>query len=416
MPALYHPSMDDATPPHPSALAGVRVLDLSRVLAGPWATQILGDFGAEVIKVERPGAGDDTRSWGPPFAACKQGRADAAYFLAANRNKKSVAIDFAKPEGAELVRALAKQCHIVVENFKTGGLAAYGLDYESIAAINPAIVYCSITGFGQYGPYADRAGYDFAIQGMGGLMSLSGEPQGQPIKSAAPVADLFTGMYALVAILAALRHAERTGQGQHIDAALLDCQIAMLANLGANYLLTGDAPQRFGNEHASIVPYAVFPTADGHIILAVGNDSQFRDFCAVARSALAADPRFVRNADRVRNRAALTEALSALMATRTTADWLAALGAARVPCGPVNSLPEVFADPHVTARRLVQTYERSDGTKVQLVRNPLQLTETSPHAAGAPPLLGQDTDAVLAERLGMDEGQCARLRDMGVIA
>jgi crotonobetainyl-CoA:carnitine CoA-transferase CaiB-like acyl-CoA transferase len=416
MPALYHPRMDDAKPPPPGALDGIRVLDLSRVLAGPWATQILGDFGAEVIKVERPGAGDDTRSWGPPFAESNQGRADAAYFLAANRNKKSVAIDFAKPEGADLVRALAKQSHIVVENFKTGGLAAYGLDYESIAAINPSIVYCSITGFGQYGPYADRAGYDFAIQGMGGLMSLSGEPQGAPIKSAAPVADLFTGMYALAAILAALRHAERTGQGQHIDAALLDCQIAMLANLGANYLLTGEAPQRFGNEHASIVPYAVFPTADGHIILAVGNDSQFRDFCSAAASDLAADPRFVRNADRVRNREALTAALNALMATRTTADWLATLSAARVPCGPVNSVPEVFADPHVGARALVQSFGRSDGTEVRLVRNPLQLSETPPHARGAPPLLGQDTDAVLAERLGMDEAQRARLRDAGVIA
>lgn len=408
--------MDDAKPPSPAALAGVRVLDLSRVLAGPWATQILGDFGAEVIKVERPGAGDDTRSWGPPFAESKQGRADAAYFLAANRNKRSVAIDFGEPEGADLVRQLAAHSQILVENFKTGGLAAYGLDYRSIAAINPAVVYCSITGFGQNGPYADRAGYDFAIQGMGGLMSLSGEPEGEPIKSAAPVADLFTGMYALVAILAALRHAEHTGQGQHIDAALLDCQIAMLANLGANYLLTGDAPQRFGNEHASIVPYAVFPTADGHIILAVGNDSQFRDFCGAAGVDLSADPRFACNADRVRNRGALTEALNALVVTRTTAHWLAALNAARVPCGPVNSVPEVFADPHISARGLVQDFERSDATEVRLVRNPLQLSETPPHATGAPPLLGQDTDAVLRERLGLSDDQRERLRLAGVIA
>jgi crotonobetainyl-CoA:carnitine CoA-transferase CaiB-like acyl-CoA transferase len=415
MPGLYHLLMDDAKPTGPSALAGVRVLDLSRVLAGPWATQILGDFGAEVIKIERPGAGDDTRSWGPPFAETKEGRADAAYFLAANRNKKSVTIDFAKPEGAELVRALAKQSHVVVENFKTGGLGAHGLDYESIAAINPAIVYCSITGFGQYGPYADRAGYDFAIQGMGGLMSLSGEPDGKPIKSAAPVADLFTGMYALAAILAALRHAERTGQGQHIDAALLDCQIAMLANLGANYLLTGAAPQRFGNEHASIVPYAVFPTADGHIILAIGNDTQFRDFCAVAGSDLAADARFARNADRVANRIALTAALNELMMSRTTSAWLAALGAARVPCGPVNTLPEVFADPHIGARGLVQDFERDDGTNVRLVRNPLQLSKTPPHAASAPPTLGHDTDAVLTERLGLSGERCAVLRQAGVI-
>ncbi len=408
--------MDAAKPLSSAALAGVRVLDLSRVLAGPWATQILGDFGAEVIKVERPGAGDDTRSWGPPFAESKDGRADAAYFLAANRNKRSVAIDFAKQEGAELVRQLAAQSQILVENFKTGGLAAYGLDYKCIAAINPAIVYCSITGFGQHGPYADRAGYDFAIQGMGGLMSLSGEPDGEPIKSAAPVADLFTGMYALVGILAALRHAERTGKGQHIDVALLDCQIAMLANLGANYLLTGEAPKRFGNQHASIVPYAVFGTADGHVILAVGNDSQFRDFCTVADSDLATDARFARNADRVRNRVALAAALNALMATRTTADWLAALSAARVPCGPVNSVPEVFADPHVRARDLVQTFGRMDGIDVRLVHTPLQLSETPPTASGAPPLLGQDTDAVLAERLGISEARRAHLRETGVIA
>jgi crotonobetainyl-CoA:carnitine CoA-transferase CaiB-like acyl-CoA transferase len=404
--------MEHAKPRKPSALAGVRVLDLSRVLAGPWATQILGDFGAEVIKVERPGGGDDTRSWGPPFAE----GGDAAYFLAANRNKRSIGIDFSKPKGADVVRKLAAQSQVLVENFKIGGLQAYGLDYASIAAINPAIVYCSITGFGQDGPYADRSGYDFAIQGMGGLMSLSGEPEGEPIKSAAPVADLFTGMYALAAILAALRYAERTGQGQHIDAALLDCQIAMLANLGANYLMTGAAPERVGNQHASIAPYAVFATADGHIVLAIGNNSQFRDFCTLAGVALHADPRFARNADRVRNRSALMNAFNALMATRTTTDWLAALNTARVPCGPVNTLPEVFADPQVDARQLVETYERADGTSVRLVRNPLQLSATPPHAGGAPPLLGQDTDAVLVELLGASEDERARWRREGVIA
>jgi crotonobetainyl-CoA:carnitine CoA-transferase CaiB-like acyl-CoA transferase len=283
-----------------TALTGVRVLDLSRVLAGPWATQILGDLGADVIKVEKPGAGDDTRGWGPPFTTTPDGaQGDAAYYLAANRNKKSVAIDFANPEGAALVRKLAPHCQILVENFKTGGLKRYGLDYESIAAINPALVYCSITGFGQTGPYAKRPGYDYMIQAMGGLMSLTGEPDGEPMKSAVAVADLFTGMYGVTAILAALRHAERTGQGQHLDISLLDCQVAMLANLGMNYLVSGEEPKRLGNAHASIAPYQVFATADGHVVLAVGNDGQFRDFCATAGLALADDARFAHNAARV---------------------------------------------------------------------------------------------------------------------
>ncbi|MGE0595201.1 MAG: CaiB/BaiF CoA transferase family protein [Hyphomonadaceae bacterium] len=398
------------------SLAGVRVLDLARVLAGPWATQVLGDLGAEVIKIEKPGAGDDTRGWGPPFTTRPDGgQGDAAYYLAANRNKRSVTIDFAKPEGAEIVRRLVPHCHIVVENFKTGGLAKYGLDYARLAAINPALVYCSITGFGQTGPYRKRAGYDYMIQAMGGLMSLTGEPEGEPMKSAVAVADLFTGMYAVSATLAALRHAERTGQGQHIDVSLLDCQIAMLANLGMNYLVSGETPQRLGNAHASIAPYQVFATADGHLVLAVGNDGQFREFCRAAGAALADDPRFAHNAARVANRTALTEALSAIMRTKTTAAWIAALEAAEVPCGPINTLPQVYADPHVVARGAVEEMTRSDGARVQLAASPLRMSVTPPQPRRAPPLLGEDTDRVLSELIGADATQCALWRAAGVL-
>jgi crotonobetainyl-CoA:carnitine CoA-transferase CaiB-like acyl-CoA transferase len=399
----------------PAALSGVRVLDLSRVLAGPWSTQLLGDLGAEVIKIEKPGVGDDTRHWGPPFTAKPDGsQGDAAYYLAANRNKRSVTIDFAKPEGADLVRRLVPHCQILVENFKTGGLKKYGLDYASIAAINPSIVYCSITGFGQTGPYAKRAGYDYIIQGMGGLMSLTGEPAGEPMKSAVAVADLFTGMYATVAILAALRHAERTGQGQHIDASLLDSQIAMLANLGANYLLSGEKPQRLGNQHASIAPYQVLATADGHIILAVGNDGQFRDFCAAAGVNLCDDPRFARNEARVTNRIELTAALTKVMATKTTAQWITLLEDAGVPCGPINTLDQVYADPHVIARGAVETATRADGQAVKLAANPLRLSQTPPQTRRAPPLLGQDTEQILNELLKLDSAELRALRDKGV--
>ncbi len=398
------------------ALAGVRVLDLSRVLAGPWATQILGDLGADVIKIEKPGAGDDTRAWGPPFLPGEDAKhGDAAYYLAANRNKRSVTIDFAKPEGAELVRRLAPHCQILVENFKTGGLKKYGLDYVSIRALNPSIVYCSITGFGHTGPYAKRPGYDYIIQGMGGLMSLTGEPSGEPMKSAVAVADLFTGMYAVTAILAALRHAERTGVGQHIDSALLDNQVAMLANLGASYLTSGEHPIRLGNQHASIAPYQVLATADGHIILAVGNDGQFQDFCAAASVALCDDPRFERNEARVRNRAALTEALSAIMRTRTTAAWIAALETAQVPCGPINTLDQVYADPQVVSRGLVETVTRANGAQVRLTASPLRLSETPPQTRAAPPLLGQDTDAVLRELLSVSEMDLRAWRERAVI-
>jgi crotonobetainyl-CoA:carnitine CoA-transferase CaiB-like acyl-CoA transferase len=399
-----------------SALAGVRVLDLSRVLAGPWATQILGDLGADVIKIEKPGEGDDTRHWGPPFVRdADGGEGDAAYYLAANRNKRSVTVDIAKPDGAEIVRRLAPHCQIFVENFKTGGLKKYGLDYESIAAINPAIVYCSITGFGQTGPYAKRPGYDYIVQGMGGLMSVTGEPNGAPMKSAVAVADLFTGMYAVTAILAALRHAERTGGGQLIDAALLDCQVAMLANLGASYLLSGEQPQRLGNHHASIAPYQVLATKDGHIILAIGNDRQFRAFCGVANVQLADDPRFADNDDRVVNRADLTAALDGVMRLRTTAEWVTALEGASVPCGPINTLPQVFADPHVKARNAVETAVRADGTELRLAANPLRMSATPPRTRAAPPPLGADTEAVLRQLLGTSEGELGTLRASGVI-
>lgn len=405
-----------STPSTSASLAGIRVLDLSRVLAGPWATQILGDFGADIIKVEKPGTGDDTRSWGPPFLSGEHGKhGDAAYFLAANRNKRSVTIDFAKPEGAALVRKLVPHCQILVENFKTGGLAKYGLDYPSVAAINPAIVYCSITGFGQTGPYAKRPGYDYIIQGMGGLMSLTGEIEGEPMKSAVAVADLFTGMYAVTALLAALRHAERTGQGQQIDASLLDSQVAMLANLGANYLLSEQKPQRLGNQHASVAPYQVLPTQDGHLILAVGNDHQFRAFCAAAGLQLADDPRFGTNEERIKHRAALTETLNATMQTRTTSTWIKALEEAEVPCGPINTLDQVYADPQVVARKAVETAIRADGTSVRLAANPVRMSATPAYTRAAPPLLGQDTDLVLRELLALTDEDLEQLRNGGVI-
>lgn len=398
------------------ALAGVRVLDLSRVLAGPWATQILGDFGADVIKVEKPGAGDDTRSWGPPFLKAEDGsNGDAAYYLAANRNKRSITVDFAKPAGAELIKKLVPHCQILVENFKAGGLKKYGLDYASVAAINPSIVYCSVTGFGQNGPYSRRPGYDYIIQGMGGLMSLTGEPAGEPMKSAVAVADLFTGMYAVTAILAALRHAERTGEGQHIDAALLDTQIAMLANLGASYLVSGEQPKRLGNQHASIAPYQVLATLDGHIILAVGNDGQFRDFCAAAHTPLADDPRFSHNEARVQNREELTAALTHVMITRTTAQWIALLEDGQVPCGPINTLDQVFADPHVLARNAVESVTRADGQAVKLTASPLRLSATPPVTRSAPPLLGEHTEGVLKELLGLGEAELNQLRDNDVL-
>ncbi|GAB3775492.1 CaiB/BaiF CoA-transferase family protein [Ramlibacter monticola] len=403
------------------------MLDLSRVLAGPWCTQTLADLGADVIKIERPGTGDDTRAWGPPFLKDRAGQDthEAAYYLGTNRNKRSVTCDIAQPDGQALIRELARHCHVFVENFKVGDMARYGLDYESLKAVNPGLVYCSVTGFGQTGPYRERAGYDYAIQGMGGLMSITGERDdlgGGPQKVGVAVADLFTGMYATVGILAAVRHAERTGEGQHLDMALLDTQVAMLANLGANYLVSGKVPGRAGNAHQNIVPYQVFevaPADDGHkdhIILAVGNDGQYAKFCQVAgRPELASDPRFARNQDRVRNRAVLVPMLEEVLKTRRKADWLAALEAAKVPCGAINSIGEVFADPQVRERGMVHEWEHPLSGALNLVGSPLKLSGTPVRTDLPPPLLGQHTEQVLASVLGWDEERIRALRASEVI-
>ncbi len=413
--------MQTPTTPTPGALDGVRVLDLSRVLAGPWCTQTLADLGADVIKVERPGSGDDTRAWGPPYLRDADGRdtSEAAYYLGANRNKRSIAIDIAKPEGQALIRELAGQVDVLVENFKVGDLARYGLDAPTLLAANPGLVICSITGFGQTGPYKDRAGYDYAVQGIGGLMSVTGErddlPGGGPQKVGVAVADLFTGLYATVAILAALRHRDATGQGQVIDMALLDTQLAMLANLGSNYLCTGVAPKRMGNAHQNIVPYQVFASSDGHLILAVGNDSQFAKFAEIAgRPDWATDPRFAKNADRVRHRAILVPEIAAVVATRPRNDWLSALEAAKVPCGAINNLAEAFADPQVQAREMTVAMGHPLSDKLRLVANPIKLSATPISYRHAPPLLGQHTLDVLAEA-GLSEQQIALLRERGVI-
>ncbi len=418
--------MSPTPPPPPAALAGVRVLDLSRVLAGPWCTQTLADLGADVIKVERPASdghpgGDDTRGWGPPFLPDRDGRdtAEAAYYLGCNRNKRSITIDLAQPEGQALIGRLAAGCDVLVENFKVGDMARYGLDAATLLAAQPRLVYCSITGFGQTGPYRSRAGYDYAVQGIGGLMSVTGErddrPGGGPQKVGVAVADLFTGLYATIAIQAALRYRDATGQGQHIDMALLDTQVAMLANLGANYLVTGVAPQRAGNAHQNIVPYQVFEVADGHLILAVGNDTQFVRFCAVAgRTELARDERFVRNADRVRHRELLIPMLDEVMRTRSKQQWLSTLEAAKVPCGAINNLAEVFADPQVQAREMAVPVAHPLSDSLRLVASPMKLSATPVQVRRAPPLLGQHTDEVLAE-LGLDAAERGRLRQRGVV-
>ena len=409
--------------PAPSGpLAGTVVLDLSRVLAGPWATQILADLGAEVIKVERPGAGDDTRAWGPPFTTTADGeRSDAAYFFAANRNKRSITVDMARPEGAALLRELAAKADVVVENFKTGGLKKYGLDYANLKAANRKLVYCSITGFGQDGPYAGRAGYDYMIQAMGGLMSITGQADGQagaePMKVGVAVADLFTGLYASNGILAALLHARATGQGQHIDTALFDVQAAMLANQATNWFVSGKAPGRMGNAHPNLAPYQVFGTADGALVIAVGNDGQFRALCgALGAEALGADPRFATNALRVANRAELIPAITALTVKRTTDEWIGALETAGVPCGPINTVDRVFEEPQAKARGLVVEQARADlAEPVRTVASPLRLSETPVAYRRAPPALGADTAAVLAERLGLDGAEIERLRAVGVL-
>lgn len=419
-----------------NALDGVRVLDLSRVLAGPWCTQTLADLGADVIKVERPmvngRGGDDTRGWGPPFLKDDAGQdtAEAAYYLGTNRNKRSLTCDIAQPAGQQLIRDLAQQCDVFIENFKVGDMARYGLDAASLLALNPRLVYCSITGFGQTGPYHQRAGYDYAIQAMGGLMSVTGERDdlgGGPQKVGVAVADLFTGMYAGVAILAALRHAEKTGVGQHIDMALLDTQVAMLANLGANYLVKGDGtpPGRAGNAHANIVPYQTFevmpppgaaPGTRDHVIVAVGNDGQFARFCAVLGiPELATNPLFARNADRVRHRSTLVPILETLLRSRTKAEWLPLLEQATVPAGPINNLAEVFSDPHVRARGMVDTWSHPLAAQLPLVASPIRMGATPVRHDLPPPLLGQHTDEVLRELLQLDATQLAALRSSGAI-
>lgn len=404
------------------ALSHIRVLDLSRVLAGPWAGQILADLGADVIKVERPGCGDDTRAWGPPFLkdAAGHNTSEAAYYLSANRNKQSVTIDFTRPEGQKLVRELAAKSDIVIENFKVGGLAAHGLDYASLKAINPRLIYCSITGFGQSGPYATRPGYDFMIQALGGLMSLTGLPEGEegagPVKVGVALTDILTGLYSTTAILAALAHRDQSDVGQRIDMALLDVQVACLANQAMNYLTTGVAPESLGNAHPNIVPYQSFPTADGDLILTVGNDSQFRKFAEVAgQSQWADDPRFLTNTLRVAHRAELIPLIRQVTVFKATAQWVAVLEAVGVPCAPVNDLAKVFADPQVVARGLAIELPHALGGKVPQVASPIRLSETPVEYRRAPPMLGEHTAVVLEELLGLGGDEVASLRAAGVL-
>jgi formyl-CoA transferase len=405
------------TPPIKTALGHIRVLDLTRVLAGPWCSQNLADLGADVIKIERPGAGDDTRAWGPPYLKDENGQdtSEAAYYLSANRGKRSVTLDIACPEGQEIVRELVKQSDVVLENYKVGQLKKYGLDYDSLRAIKPDLVYCSITGFGQDGPYAQRPGYDFIVQGMGGFMSITGErddlPGGGPQKAGVAIADLMTGMYSTIAVMAALTHRDRTGEGQYIDMALLDVQVAMLANMGTNYLTSGKSPKRWGNAHQNIVPYQTFATSDGHIIVAVGNDGQYRKFCEVGgRPELASDERFVTNPLRVKNRDILVPILAGMVKMKTKQQWIEQLEAAGVPCGPINNLDEVFANPQVEARSMQIDMPHPSGATAKLVGSPMKLSATPPQYDMPPPLLGQHTDDVLQELLGRTPEQVAELR------
>lgn len=390
-----------------SALSGLRVLDLSRVLAGPWAGQMLADLGADVVKIERPGSGDDTRAWGPPYLRDADGRdtSEAAYFLCANRNKRSLAIDLTTAEGQVRVRELVANADVLIENFKVGGLAGYGLDYASLSVLNPRLIYCSITGFGQDGPYAQRAGYDFMIQALGGMMSVTGRAEGEPgagpVKVGVAVTDILTGLYASNAILAAVVERERSGLGQHIDLSLLDVQVACLANQSLNYLTTGTPPKRMGNAHPNIVPYQDFPSADGDFILTVGNDSQFRRFCSVAgHPEWAEDPRFATNAQRVAHRDLLIPLIRQVTVFRTTDQWMADLEQAGVPCGPINDLAQVFADPQVLARGLKVRMAHPLSGEVDLVANPIRLSRTPVEYRLAPPLLGEHAAQILRDWLG----------------
>jgi len=406
----------------PGPLSHIRVLDLSRVLAGPWAAQNLADLGAEVIKVERPGAGDDTRGWGPPWMKDGAGKdsSESAYYLSVNRNKKSVTLDISRPEGQKIIRELAAKSQVLIENYKVGTLKKYGLGYEDLKASNPSLIYCSITGFGQDGPYAPRPGYDFIFQGMGGLMSITGERDGQPgagpQKVGIAITDVLTGMYASVAILAAITHRERTGQGQYIDAALLDTIVAFNANQISSYFAAGKIPVRWGNAHAQVVPYEVFPTADGHIILAVGNDSQFASFCQAAGCAeLAQEPRFKTMSQRIIHRGELIPLITEVMRTRSKGEWIQALEAANVPCGPINNMKEVFEDPQVRHRKLRVDMPHPSGGTASVVRSPLRLSETPVEYRLAPPTLGQHNEEILKGLLGRSDADLQKLKAAGIV-
>ena len=397
----------------PGPLKGLRVFDLTRVLAGPTCAQMLGDLGAEVIKIERPGAGDDTRGFAPPFMP---GTKESAYFVGVNRNKKLVTLDIGTKEGQEIALKLIAGSDILVENFKVGALAKYGLGYEQLHAKFPGLVYCSITGFGQTGPYAPRPGYDSLIQGMGGVMSLTGEPAGLPQKVGVPVADLFAGLYGTIGILAAIRHRDLTGLGQQIDIGMLDTHVAWLANQGMNYLATGENPERLGNQHPNIVPYQVFPTADGHMVLSVGNDPTFKRFCeGFALTHLLEDKRFATNAARVENRQLVTDTLTPLMTRHPTEWWIGKLEALNIGCGPINKLSQVFADPHVVARGMVMEMHHATGGAMKMIANPVKLSETPADYRLPPPVLGQHTDEILGEKLGLDAAAIAILREKGIV-
>jgi formyl-CoA transferase len=404
------------------ALSHLRVLDLTRVLAGPWCAQNLADLGADVIKVERPGTGDDTRAWGPPYLNDGAGRStgEAAYYLAANRGKRSITLDISRPEGQAVVRDLVPHCDVLLENYKVGQLRKYGLDHESLRALRPDLIYCAVTGFGQTGPYAARAGYDFIVQGLGGFMSITGEadalPGGGPQKAGIAISDLMTGMYATTAVLSALLHRDRTGEGQYIDLSLLDVQVAMLANMGTSFLASGQAPVRWGNAHPNIVPYQTFAAADGHLIVAVGNDGQFQRLVAAGgRRELAADPRFATNPARVRHREQLVPLLAEMMRLRSRREWIEVLEAAGVPCGPINTLDEVFNDPQVQARGMQLEVAHPLAGTVKLVGSPLKMSATPPQYQRPPPLLGEHTDEVLGGLLGYDAAAIETLRRQGVL-
>ncbi|GHD49464.1 CoA transferase [Thalassobaculum fulvum] len=404
----------------PGALAGIRVVDCSRILAGPICTQTLGDLGADIVKIERPGMGDDTRKWGPPFLKDADGNdtSESAYYLSTNRNKRSVGLDISRPEGREVLFRLLETADVFIENFKVGDMARYGLAYDQIRERFPRLVYASITGFGQTGPYAPRAGYDFLAQGMGGVMSVTGEADGEPMKVGVAIADVMTGMHTAIAILAALRHRDASGRGQYIDAALLDTQVSWLINQGMNYLVGGTAPGRLGNAHPNITPYQVFATSDGHVILGVGNDQQFAKFCRFAgREDIAADPRFADNVARVRNRAETVALVAGIMKTRTMAEWVEGLEAVGVPCGPVNTIDQVFADPQVRARGMQQQIPDHALTAepIPTIAYPLKLSDTPASYRRPPPILGQHTDEVLGGELGLSADELAKLRESGAI-